>query len=424
MATMPFFKQLTIYAVSCVAAKKLSEAQACFEELLMLSPEFPSTLYNCACVEALLNQPERSLRLLERALNAGYTNFKTLKNDNDLKAVRKLPGFKPLLDKFVNKKPTPAAAASPIAATLAAANSTLSERAMSQRGPSSPAVPQRVPSNGSLFSPPTADYASSSMIHGNIVQYTTVGGSAPPPGAKPPGAPPPGAPPAAAKPAPAAAEPEKFSAAALKEKGPIMYDSAIEAIKKAPAPVVYDASLDLAAAEADAKAAAEADAKAEGGISPEDLAALEELAAGIDFDELNDGADAAFAPPPAAAAAESSPTPPVASPREPVDDGIAKPRGAIPLPTRPALLARVPSGGIRGPPPAAPTATPAAPSSPGAVAKPRGPLPVPAARGAPPIAKPRGPLPTPARRAAAGGALSLPAPPGGVILEPLSDDED
>jgi hypothetical protein len=423
MATMPFFKQLTIYAVSCVAAKKLSDAQACFEELLMLSPEFPSTLYNCACVEALLNQPERSLRLLERALNAGYTNFKTLKNDNDLKAVRKLPGFKPLLDKFVNKKPAATAAASPIAATLAAANNTLSERAMSQRGPSSPAVPQRVPSAGALFSPPTADYASSSMIHGNIVQYTVVGG-APPPGAKPPGAPPPGAPPAAAKPAPAAAEPEKFSAAALKEKGPIMYDSAIEAIKKGPAPVVYDARLDMAAAEADAKAAAEADAKAEGGISPEDLAALEELAAGIDFDELNDGADA----PPPAAAAESSPTPPVASPREPVDDGIAKPRGAIPLPARPALLARVPSGGIRGPPPAAPTAAPAAPSSPGAVAKPRGSLPVPVARGAPPIAKPRGPLPTPvpARRAGAGaGALPPPpGPPGGVILEPLSDDED
>jgi hypothetical protein len=94
MSFQPFFKQLTTYAVSCVANKNLPEAQTSFEELLMLSPEHPSTLYNCACVEALLQQPDRSLRLLERALKAGYTNYKTIKNDSDLKAVRKLAEFK------------------------------------------------------------------------------------------------------------------------------------------------------------------------------------------------------------------------------------------------------------------------------------------------------------------------------------------
>lgn len=94
MSYQPFFKQLTTYAVSCVANKNLPEAQTSFEELLMLSPEHPSTLYNCACVEALLQQPDRSLRLLERALKAGYTNFKTIKSDSDLKAVRKLSEFK------------------------------------------------------------------------------------------------------------------------------------------------------------------------------------------------------------------------------------------------------------------------------------------------------------------------------------------
>ena len=50
MAQQPFFLQLTRYAVACVAQKEIQLAKSSFEEMLMLSPEHPPTLYNCACV--------------------------------------------------------------------------------------------------------------------------------------------------------------------------------------------------------------------------------------------------------------------------------------------------------------------------------------------------------------------------------------
>ncbi len=85
MADTPHFISLTRYALACVATKNIDEAKASFEELLHISPEHPPTLYNCACVQALQNELESSLRLLGRALDAGYDNIKQIKKGKEEK---------------------------------------------------------------------------------------------------------------------------------------------------------------------------------------------------------------------------------------------------------------------------------------------------------------------------------------------------
>jgi hypothetical protein len=329
--------------------------------------------------------------------------------------------------------------------------------------PSPPGGPVRTPSSGSLLTnsggapPPNSnpDYVSSALLQGNYnavnaVTYSQLhpdavtGGGPPglgaapaPPGLGAPpavpskGGPPPGAPArtpsltnaTAATAAAAAAKPVEYKslsdvkkiapvvydaklgdqAGKTEEKAPVTYESSMEAMKRgAPAPVVYDAKLDA------------------DGISAEDLAALDEMAAGLGSDDEDDDpprapddADEPVAASPPVAAAAPTPAAPAAG-AAPV---IAKPRGALPIPTR-------------GAPPSVPArgATP-----PVTIAKPRGPLPTPAARGASPqpgIAKPRGPLPTPVRAGAPApaGGLAMPALPaaaiaGGIVLEPLSDEE-
>jgi translation initiation factor IF-2 len=323
--------------------------------------------------------------------------------------------------------------------------------------PSPPGGPVRTPSSGSLLTnsggapQPNSnpDYVSSALLQGNYnavnavtysqLQPDAAGGGPPglgaapaPPGLGAPpavpskGGPPPGAPArtpsttnaapaAAAAAAAAAAKPVEYKSLAdvkkvapvvydaklgdlagkTEEKAPVTYESSMEAMKRgAPTPVVYDAKLET------------------DGISAEDLAALDAMAAGLSDDDDNDPPRApddieepvAASPPTAAAVAAGGPP------------AIAKPRGALPLPTR-------------GAPPSVPARGAASP-----IAKPRGPLPTPAARGASPqpgIAKPRGPLPTPGRAAAAptpAAGLAMPALPaaavaGGIVLEPLSDDE-
>lgn len=132
MADTPHFHALTRYALACVATKNIDEAKASFEELLHISPEHPPTLYNCACVQALQNELDSSLRLLGRALDAGYDNIKQIKkgkiratnstadgtsidravefghlwflSDPDLKKVRNLAAFNTLLDNHAHKQ--------------------------------------------------------------------------------------------------------------------------------------------------------------------------------------------------------------------------------------------------------------------------------------------------------------------------------
>jgi len=100
-----------------IRRRKLPEAEAKYREVLRriedakilalegLSPDQCRGLrvtahYNLACIYSLQNDPDRGIEELEKALQAGYSNFEDLLRDGDLDSVRKHPGFGPLLDRY------------------------------------------------------------------------------------------------------------------------------------------------------------------------------------------------------------------------------------------------------------------------------------------------------------------------------------
>ena len=58
--------------------------------------------YNLACSYALLKRPEQSLKTLRRAVELGYRDFRYMREDRDLDAVRHDPRFRQLLREYEN----------------------------------------------------------------------------------------------------------------------------------------------------------------------------------------------------------------------------------------------------------------------------------------------------------------------------------
>jgi hypothetical protein len=57
-------------------------------------------LYNDACAEALNEHPEKALKALEEAMDAGYEDREHLINDPDLNSLHDLPKFRQLLERL------------------------------------------------------------------------------------------------------------------------------------------------------------------------------------------------------------------------------------------------------------------------------------------------------------------------------------
>ena len=67
-------------------------------KLVKMLPDNPTVHYNLACSLALTGQKEKALRALEAALRRGFSEFRTLREDDDLASLRDEPEFKNLLD--------------------------------------------------------------------------------------------------------------------------------------------------------------------------------------------------------------------------------------------------------------------------------------------------------------------------------------
>jgi len=74
-------------------AGQLEEAREWFEKALALDGDSPGDLYNLACMYGVLNEPEKALDYLEKALDHRFAEDDILLSDADLEAVRKLPRF-------------------------------------------------------------------------------------------------------------------------------------------------------------------------------------------------------------------------------------------------------------------------------------------------------------------------------------------
>jgi hypothetical protein len=73
------------------------------KRLIQLRPQDPLAHYNLACSFALLRQPEQSLKMLRRAVELGYRDFRYMREDRDLDSIRHDPRFRQLLREYENR---------------------------------------------------------------------------------------------------------------------------------------------------------------------------------------------------------------------------------------------------------------------------------------------------------------------------------
>jgi len=110
-------KALVREANALLQAKKYRKAEKLYREILArlddpqidakegLGPQRKKEIrtvsrYNLACLYSLQGDADRGIEELERALQAGFSNFNHLLQDSDLENVRKHPGFSNLIERF------------------------------------------------------------------------------------------------------------------------------------------------------------------------------------------------------------------------------------------------------------------------------------------------------------------------------------
>jgi Flp pilus assembly protein TadD len=70
--------------------------------LVQLRPNDPLAHYNLACSYSLLRRLDLAIRTLRHALELGYRDFRYMREDRDLDAIRHDPRFRQLLREFEN----------------------------------------------------------------------------------------------------------------------------------------------------------------------------------------------------------------------------------------------------------------------------------------------------------------------------------
>ena len=86
------------YAITLAEKGRKDEAIEEGNKALELSPGDPMMLYNCACLYSQLGEVDRAVETLRQAIAGGYENFRWMKHDPDLDALRADPGFMALVE--------------------------------------------------------------------------------------------------------------------------------------------------------------------------------------------------------------------------------------------------------------------------------------------------------------------------------------
>jgi len=72
------------------------------QRLIELRPNDPIVRYNLACSYALLGRSDASLNSLRQAIEMGYRDFRYIREDRDLDAIRNDPRFDRILSEYEN----------------------------------------------------------------------------------------------------------------------------------------------------------------------------------------------------------------------------------------------------------------------------------------------------------------------------------
>jgi tetratricopeptide (TPR) repeat protein len=73
------------------------------KRLVQLRPNDPLAHYNLACSYSLLRRSDHALKALRRAVELGYRDFRYMREDHDLDAIRHDPRFRQLLREYENR---------------------------------------------------------------------------------------------------------------------------------------------------------------------------------------------------------------------------------------------------------------------------------------------------------------------------------
>lgn len=84
-------------AIHLLHQQKYAEAEQVLLEAVSVDPENPTNVYNLACTYALQGKKTLALDWLEKAADAGFTDFIHISRDSDLDALRDLPRYKQLV---------------------------------------------------------------------------------------------------------------------------------------------------------------------------------------------------------------------------------------------------------------------------------------------------------------------------------------
>ncbi len=84
-----------------------SEGLKVDERLARLEPTSPLVFYNLACSYSLTDQFERGVLALEKAIQLGYSDFKWLAKDPDLKKLRAHPAYREIKARIRELKAKP-----------------------------------------------------------------------------------------------------------------------------------------------------------------------------------------------------------------------------------------------------------------------------------------------------------------------------
>ncbi|HEY7117560.1 MAG TPA: DUF1570 domain-containing protein, partial [Tepidisphaeraceae bacterium] len=90
-------QELTRRSLDLLKKKDYAGAEDILMEALALDPNHSTNIYNMACLKALTNRPDQAMAYLERAADAGFTDFIHIEQDTDLASLHQLPRYKALI---------------------------------------------------------------------------------------------------------------------------------------------------------------------------------------------------------------------------------------------------------------------------------------------------------------------------------------
>lgn len=98
-----FAEVLTAQAGNFHTQGRLAEGLKVEERIVRLRPRDATAHYNLACRYARLQQRDKAIESLRRAVELGFRDFRSMTRDEDLASIRKDPRFRQIVSEYAGK---------------------------------------------------------------------------------------------------------------------------------------------------------------------------------------------------------------------------------------------------------------------------------------------------------------------------------